>query len=1142
MPRGVVAGVGAIIGFAVGGPWGALQGAAFFSALASLIDPPKAPELESPSYEFAKDRNTVVSGLPVPIIYGKNKVWGNIYRQELKEFVDILNKSPSIAFSVGIGEGPINGLGEIRVNNKLFVGLVDAIDIGAFYVWRSPWDHEIEHPTIMWLCEKLPDRLRKVDLMASCRVTLLFTTGALGQVFSPLGSNYYKNFHDPVIDEDVDFLQVRPGLPQEFWPNYTPITVRIEFFGTRQVAPAGVGSLTAGNFAALHLEAFRSEYVNSTAVEVSSVVTGLLVFLPAGWPIPSDIDRIAYSNNPAWCIYDYLTNTRYSVGMQPETLNLNSFKESADYYDDVLVTGEKRFELNYIIDSKAPAIDHLMIMLASCNSLLIDIDGEFFLKPQRGSDSENIAQVFTRDNYRDLSYYPEGSDRRVNQIKAKFTEEPYVYENQTGRTASGGGEDTIILSSASSSDDYYNGMVIEILSGPGAGEVLDITDYDGATTTATVDSAWKTVPTAASTYEIRRGNFEIISAVVDDEIMQNEDGEIITRELDLLPCNTFSQVARIAQMHLDGVRLGNGLCKFLAGLNSVHCSPGDVVELHSSRYGWGAGCVRQATCGNVLCLGTYIECVETYAATTYYAGVGMLFRIMSIQEKQKSRELEVIAKREHPGIYHDYYSGKQEPVALAFNNIKKGPGPVTDLALWDAGEREPDGKWRKGIGVSFVPPMDSFYKEAIIEISYDTIGAYYEEDSRTKEATAIIYPRKDAAMYHVRVRSVNKFGLECSRYSSPVAGIALTCPPIDVTDTDGNVTMSGGKTFISANMVIDGLDALKSISPPKNFLEYPLPGSVAAFPSIFVDFDVNNLGLYIAHLRPWNNGNIYINDTLIYSTTAGPWIGSGVSMHSTRNGKVYLSMTKTTGGLYVGEVDVTTSPWTVGTPQLIGLGAGTHFSPQIYMIDDTHFWCVVLRDGIDLVLFRADITGAILGSVVTLSSIAYVADIVVDGDDLYIVYLRSSGGVHTCCLQRANSTPALVGSAVELFQIEWGAFFGGNYPHVEKLGDSLYFLFASSSRTGNIYLAKSDLDGNVTVLPHPRYTLLEGYNMEPDSCQGVDLFVGQYGVATSDSIQVAWMQDQYHIGVGNYQHFYRNRLQLINITGQNLQQLHNNLI
>jgi hypothetical protein len=57
-------------------------------------------------------------------------------------------------------------------------------------------------------------------------------------------------------------------------------------------------------------------------------------------------------------------------------------------------------------------------------------------------------------------------------------------------------------SGASSSNDYYNGGLLAIVEGTGAGQTRRITDYVGSTKVATLDEDWITTPTGSSKYRI----------------------------------------------------------------------------------------------------------------------------------------------------------------------------------------------------------------------------------------------------------------------------------------------------------------------------------------------------------------------------------------------------------------------------------------------------------------------------------------------------------------------------------------------------------------------------------------------------------------------------------------------------------------
>lgn len=70
-------------------------------------------------------------------------------------------------------------------------------------------------------------------------------------------------------------------------------------------------------------------------------------------------------------------------------------------------------------------------------------------------------------------------------------------------TLTGGGASTATLdASASATNDFYNGGVLLVISGTGAGQARTIIDYDGGTKIATVHKAWGTNPANNDTFMI----------------------------------------------------------------------------------------------------------------------------------------------------------------------------------------------------------------------------------------------------------------------------------------------------------------------------------------------------------------------------------------------------------------------------------------------------------------------------------------------------------------------------------------------------------------------------------------------------------------------------------------------------------------
>jgi predicted phage tail protein len=101
------------------------------------------------------------------------------------------------------------------------------------------------------------------------------------------------------------------------------------------------------------------------------LVDGLLIQVPSNYnPITRAYSgawdgsfQIAYSNNPAWCLYDLLSNTRYGLGQYLNTYEIDTaaLYEIGQYCDELVPDGfggqEPRFQLNACLNSSKAAYD-----------------------------------------------------------------------------------------------------------------------------------------------------------------------------------------------------------------------------------------------------------------------------------------------------------------------------------------------------------------------------------------------------------------------------------------------------------------------------------------------------------------------------------------------------------------------------------------------------------------------------------------------------------------------------------------------------------------------------------------------------------------------------------------------------------------
>lgn len=313
---GVGAAAGAIIGGFVGANTAVAVGTAIsvgFSLGHSYDNYKEAQEMEkelsqSQTYSFGPIRNTKSHEIPIPVVYGRNRVAGNIIYQKVTgendRYMDI---------QVALSEGSVNAITDVRADEK-------SISVSKY----------------------LGTRTQSAD-----------SVNDQGQTFP------YTAYISKTLDAE-----------------------KLEISGTPTI---------------------------------TSIIEGRTVEV---WDGNQWVTQ--YSNNPAYCLLDFLTSSRYGLGIDKQYINLDTFKNVADYCNEQ-VDGENRFELNMVIDSRRSSLDIIQDMLSCFRSFLIYTDGELKLKvdaveaPVQSFDMDNIVE----DSF---SYNKTGKDERYNQVIVNYTD------------------------------------------------------------------------------------------------------------------------------------------------------------------------------------------------------------------------------------------------------------------------------------------------------------------------------------------------------------------------------------------------------------------------------------------------------------------------------------------------------------------------------------------------------------------------------------------------------------------------------------------------------------------------------------------------------------------------------------------------
>ena len=150
--------------------------------------------------------------------------------------------------------------------------------------------------------------------------------------------------------------------------------------------------------------------------DITAVVKGKKVYDPR-------TDTTAWSDNPALCIRDYLTNTRYGKGLPLSAIDdpaiiaaANACDESVTLYDGG--GSGKLFTCNVVLDTSKTLFDNLNTLLLGCRGFLPYSQGQYRLKIDGSRSSEF---TFTNDTIiGGIQIKGESKDEKFNRVTVKF--------------------------------------------------------------------------------------------------------------------------------------------------------------------------------------------------------------------------------------------------------------------------------------------------------------------------------------------------------------------------------------------------------------------------------------------------------------------------------------------------------------------------------------------------------------------------------------------------------------------------------------------------------------------------------------------------------------------------------------------------
>jgi hypothetical protein len=147
---------------------------------------------------------------------------------------------------------------------------------------------------------------------------------------------------------------------------------------------------------------------------ITSLVKGVKVYDPRD-------TSTAWSDNPALCIRDYLTNTRYGRSIPESMIDDDTFIAAANYCDELVTKGgtsAKRYTCNGVVDTSRTSLEIVRELLTSCRGFLVFSGGKYKLILDK---VETASFTFDEDNIIGSWQISMGSKQNTyNRIRAEF--------------------------------------------------------------------------------------------------------------------------------------------------------------------------------------------------------------------------------------------------------------------------------------------------------------------------------------------------------------------------------------------------------------------------------------------------------------------------------------------------------------------------------------------------------------------------------------------------------------------------------------------------------------------------------------------------------------------------------------------------
>jgi len=412
----------------------------------------------SPTYSWDGIQTTQSVGTPIPIVFGTHRVGGNIINQ----FINTDGYNNYLNILIALCEGEIEAVSNIEINSNPAVnyqGITTDIRYGTNNDAIVSQFHDLHNiysinaqlkQNNSFIYTTINNDAEAFEVYLNLSNGLYYQNASDGSInpwevdyrveYRLVGSGTWINLGVTAINEQnrsqVQRIFRKDGLTAgKYDIRVTRTSADSDFYHTGDLYLQSVDEIKTediayNNTAKVGIKALATNQLSGSTPNFTFLVKGMKILVPrvmngsseVAWDdyywdpnafqfrLLSDGTALTwdgttyvrrYSANPAWCLYELLTNVRFGLGafIATSQMKIADFLEMSKYCDEKVPDGdggwEKRFRLDVVIDSASASLDIISQLAAVFNALPFYSQGLIKLKIDK---PDSPVQMFGMGN------------------------------------------------------------------------------------------------------------------------------------------------------------------------------------------------------------------------------------------------------------------------------------------------------------------------------------------------------------------------------------------------------------------------------------------------------------------------------------------------------------------------------------------------------------------------------------------------------------------------------------------------------------------------------------------------------------------------------------------------------------------------